>query len=155
MISLFDVHLSHVHHKQPPGLLIDTCSFHACKHAAPAFSQRANGRFVKLEARTFVVNYTLYARIERKRGTHLYGTIRRRGFGGKRRRIKRECRAEGKRGERDTAYPGERERRVWRREEGGKGGEGWFQLGGSNSPRHCSFHSRFVFPVCLFPLHLR
>lgn len=32
---------------------------------------------------------------------------------------------------------------------------GWFQLGGSNSPRHCSFHSRFVFPVCLFPSHLR
>lgn len=32
---------------------------------------------------------------------------------------------------------------------------GWFQLGGSNSPGHCSFHSRFVFPVCLFPSHLR
>jgi len=36
----------------------------------------------------------------------------------------------------------------------GEGG-GWFQLGGSNSPGHCSFHSRFVFPVCLFPSHLR
>lgn len=34
-------------------------------------------------------------------------------------------------------------------------GGGWFQLGGSNSPGHCSFHSRFVFPVCLFPSHLR
>lgn len=46
-------------------------------------------------------------------------------------------------------------------EEGGKRKEeaqrerGWFQLGGSNSPGHCSFHSRFVFPVCLFPSHLR
>lgn len=38
--------------------------------------------------------------------------------------------------------------------EGGYAG-GWFQLGSSNSPGHCSFHSRFVFPVCLFPSHLR
>lgn len=53
------------------------------------------------------------------------------------------------------AERGKRKRRKWGSTGERGGGRGWFQLGGSNSPGHCSFHSRFVFPVCLFPSHLR
>lgn len=48
---------------------------------------------------------------------------------------------------------------VIRKEEvggwGGDGGGGLVSIRRQyNSPRHCSFHSRFVFSVCLFPAHL-
>jgi len=124
-------------------------------NASACALQWANGSFVKLRGRTFVVNYTLYTRIERKRGTHLCGTIRRCGDekGGRVRGTER-IREVGVR------YGKRMERRARKSERGnaaGGGGArgGWFQLGGSNSPGHCSFHSRFVFPVCLFPSHLR